>query len=413
MTSQPGAGKVLSNRVIAWTSVVLILVAAGLSWPLLAVYGLGLEAIRTVGTIVLGAGGAIGLLLAARRQQTAEQDLVEKRRDLEHKERVQRHAEAVAADTLAHQQHLSAQTETDAAERRITELYAKAVEQLGSDKAPVRLGGLYALERLAQNTPSQRYTVVNVLCAYLRMPFEVAADPEQDSPASSGIAQERQVRIAAQRILAQHLRPGAQPDTDRFWPDVDLDLTGATLIDFRFQRCRVRSARFTEATFTGDTDFGGTTFLDHAEFDHATFSSSARFSNATFVKDARFRDVSFQGPVRFRGTNFHGDARFTGTEFLDDAWLGGAIFHGDVWFTRATFEQDIRFPEAVFLRDVRFREATFKRAPQQRQKMFKGTWARTAARSSWPDGWVPSKAEGGPWPDSGDDWQSLIPVTRR
>jgi hypothetical protein len=31
-----------------------------------------------------------------------------------------------------------------------------AVEQLGSGKAPVRLGGLYALERFAQDTPRLR-----------------------------------------------------------------------------------------------------------------------------------------------------------------------------------------------------------------------------------------------------------------
>jgi hypothetical protein len=34
---------------------------------------------------------------------------------------------------------------------------------LGSDKAQVRFGGLYALERLAQNNPTQRQTIVNVL----------------------------------------------------------------------------------------------------------------------------------------------------------------------------------------------------------------------------------------------------------
>src|SRR5262249_33582048 len=51
------------------------------------------------------------------------------------------------------------------------ELYTKAVEQLGSDKAPVRLGGLYALERLAQDNSAHRQTIVNVICAYLRMPF--------------------------------------------------------------------------------------------------------------------------------------------------------------------------------------------------------------------------------------------------
>jgi hypothetical protein len=42
----------------------------------------------------------------------------------------------------------------------------------GSDKAPVRLAGLYALERLAQNNEYQRQTIVNVVCAYLRMPYQ-------------------------------------------------------------------------------------------------------------------------------------------------------------------------------------------------------------------------------------------------
>lgn len=36
------------------------------------------------------------------------------------------------------------------------ELYTAAVAQLGDDKAPVRLGGLHALERLARSTPNQR-----------------------------------------------------------------------------------------------------------------------------------------------------------------------------------------------------------------------------------------------------------------
>jgi hypothetical protein len=41
----------------------------------------------------------------------------------------------------------------DAAAWRVTDLYAKAVEQLGSGKAVIRHGGLYALERVAQDNP--------------------------------------------------------------------------------------------------------------------------------------------------------------------------------------------------------------------------------------------------------------------
>lgn len=74
-----------------------------------------------------------------------------------------------------HQELTSADTALDASERRVTELYTRAADQLGSDKAPVRLAGLYALERLGQSNPGQRQTIVDVLCAYLRMPYEPPA----------------------------------------------------------------------------------------------------------------------------------------------------------------------------------------------------------------------------------------------
>src|SRR5689334_20193764 len=49
----------------------------------------------------------------------------------------------IAADRHA------AQTEADR-QRRITESFSKAIEQLGSEKLEVRLGGIYALERISK-----------------------------------------------------------------------------------------------------------------------------------------------------------------------------------------------------------------------------------------------------------------------
>ncbi|MCP2338702.1 hypothetical protein [Actinomadura rupiterrae] len=46
--------------------------------------------------------------------------------------------------------------------------YAKAVEQLGSARGEVRLGGIYALQRLAQDSGRDRPTIVHVLAAYAR-----------------------------------------------------------------------------------------------------------------------------------------------------------------------------------------------------------------------------------------------------
>ena len=204
-----------------------------------------LDAVRTGLAAGAGAGAAVGLMLAFRRQH--------------------------------HQEIATVLTDRDATERRITELYTKAVEQLGSDKAPVRLGGLYALERLAQDNPAHRQTIVNVICAYLRMPFSPTAPTSKPEPEATedpgepatetetrtdGIGdtwqQERQVRLTAQRILAEHLRDdrakdqrSTDPPSPRFWPDIRLDLAGATLIDFGLEYGVMADASFGGATFSG------------------------------------------------------------------------------------------------------------------------------------------------------------------
>ncbi len=50
----------------------------------------------------------------------------------------------------------------------ITDRYTKAIEQLGSDKLDVRLGGIYALERIAVDSARDHPTVVEVLSAFVR-----------------------------------------------------------------------------------------------------------------------------------------------------------------------------------------------------------------------------------------------------
>jgi hypothetical protein len=51
---------------------------------------------------------------------------------------------------------------------QITDRYTKAIEQLGSDKLDVRLGGIYALERIAVDSKRDHPTVVEVLGAFVR-----------------------------------------------------------------------------------------------------------------------------------------------------------------------------------------------------------------------------------------------------
>jgi uncharacterized protein YjbI with pentapeptide repeats len=53
-------------------------------------------------------------------------------------------------------------------EKNITELYTKAVEQLGTDKLEVRLGAIYALERIARDSQKDHWPIMEVLIAYVR-----------------------------------------------------------------------------------------------------------------------------------------------------------------------------------------------------------------------------------------------------
>jgi hypothetical protein len=68
-------------------------------------------------------------------------------------------------------------------EGQITDRYTKAIDQLDTQKAlAVRLGGLYALERIARDSPPDRATIAEVLCAYARTaPREPLTAPAPDS----------------------------------------------------------------------------------------------------------------------------------------------------------------------------------------------------------------------------------------
>jgi hypothetical protein len=55
-----------------------------------------------------------------------------------------------------------------AREGQITDRFARAIDQLGSDSIDVRLGGIRALERIAKNSPVDRPTIQRILGAFVR-----------------------------------------------------------------------------------------------------------------------------------------------------------------------------------------------------------------------------------------------------
>jgi hypothetical protein len=58
---------------------------------------------------------------------------------------------------------------------QITDRFAKAAEQLGSDKVDVRLGAIYALERIMRDCAADQPAVLEILAAYIRQRVPPAA----------------------------------------------------------------------------------------------------------------------------------------------------------------------------------------------------------------------------------------------
>ena len=108
--------------------------------------------------------------------------------------------------TLAEQSGQLDRTLTEQRTRTLNERFATAAEQLGSDKPAVRLAGVYAMAGLADDWAENRQTCVDVLCAYLRMPYE--PDPGQDAPEPERLAFRaiREVRHTVIRVITAHLQ---------------------------------------------------------------------------------------------------------------------------------------------------------------------------------------------------------------
>jgi uncharacterized protein YjbI with pentapeptide repeats len=461
---RPSAGASRDLQVMPWWLVVAglaVAVAAGwsvISW-LLGEANVGtaraqarIDAVRTGLTVIAGTGGAVGLVLAARRQWLSERAQRHQERvaaeTYEHQDRVQGHQEQVAEQTRRHSERLAQMSEYDATERRITDLYTKAVELLGSERAAVRLGGLHALERLAQDNPGHRQTIVDLLCAYLRMsgPDDATRAATQEGPHAKVQAEGQVKRIAAQ-LLTRHLRPG---DEALYWPGTRLDLSGAELRDLDATGCTFAAASFAGTVFTGTTDFTGAVFdgpvrLDDArftdgtalfhrldcrseaaltravfacpaEFDDARFIRPAWFTEAAFTQGASFRRVRFEdtatfdratfGGVSFNRAVFQRGASFEHTTFDDHASFHRVAFHYIAMFRRAAFHgtltfESAEFSKAGFARAVFHDSMLFNNVSLGREPNFDDARATATAFHAWPPGW-----HGVPLDDG---WLSLAP----
>lgn len=187
----------------------------------------------------------------------------------------------------------------------LTQRFSSFTGQLGSDKTAIRLAGVHSLFRLADAWEQERQTLIDVLCAYLRLPWDMRYVD----------AGEGEVRSTIMRLVIERLRDGGSL---RILP-YSFDFTGAV---------------FPVTLLAEDVIFPG-----RVSFSNAVFKGEVIFKNVTFSKDVSFNHAVFEYNTYFDQTKFDGVAQF-----------GRAVFNGDVYFSDVMFgsTEKVVFNSAAF-----------------------------------------------------------------
>jgi hypothetical protein len=191
-------------------------------------------------------------------------------------------------------------------EGQITDRFTKAVTQLGGEEIAVRLGGLYALERIARDSPKDHWPIMEIISAYIRekspkydltlIPYLSKSEREKmvsDSNKPIKTDVQAALTIIGRRIIEQD--PSGSHINLRASYLYDADLKGANLQNADLSKTDLTSADLSDAKLTGanfiSAELSGADFhrahLDSVQFDHANlifadFSDVKSFQNTSF-----------------------------------------------------------------------------------------------------------------------------------
>ncbi|MDQ3816188.1 MAG: pentapeptide repeat-containing protein [Acidobacteriota bacterium] len=250
-----------------------------------------------------------------------------------------------AADSLGNAQ----KNLTLAQEGQITERFTRAVDQLGSEKMEIRLGGIYALERIARDSDKDYETILEILTAFVR-----EHTPRKEDDKSTNDVEPRTDIQAILTVLGRRPKPWTiEMGISRMLNLNETDLRGINLSDAHFEGTfffranlkgsmlggHFRSSVFNQAVVDGSNlngDFQSVNFNNaslrqvwfNSDATHASFSSAdlqeAILSRSNFQK-AVFDNAHLE-KAYMEGADLR-EAILIGA-FLDGARLTGARLEG-------------------------------------------------------------------------------------
>lgn len=214
-------------------------------------------------------------------------------------------------------------------QRQVTDRFYKAVELLESETTDVRMGALFALERIGQDSDRDYHQVMFIIAAYVRQRAGLRDDQFLEPRSSSHpVTEDIQCALTILgRRSKTHLTIEELP--------IDLsetDLTKAKLHNANFAGTLFRGCILNESTFDGGTfegaDFSGADAIG-ARFDRC-FLSEADFRGAN-LSHATFIDFEVRQSSSWRGYQIaRMNGAFDGVDLMDATLDKTKLFVEDI-----------------------------------------------------------------------------------
>ena len=373
--------------------------------------------------ILLATGGLIGLIALGETRRKNDNDLkAANELQIRHKETLYQQEKQFNEQLEEQQKQFNASAFKERkAERR--ERYTKAVEQLGDEKAPIRMGGVYTLVGLVDEwleeenlskpeRAKEGQVIINNLCAYIRSPFTLAShygELSQDTPTTEVIYKDSQQKSHKKwQIISSNLyaciRSRFTPDSrhdelsqdsytafykDReqeFYADkatleseADVRLgiikeihnrlqgseenTPGTWSDFEYDfsgSTFFYPVDLTKSYYKKPVNFSGSTYEGWADFTGSTYEGWADFSRSTYQNLADFSGSTYQGSMAgFSRFTYKGGADFSGSSYKGGADFSGSSYKGRADFSGSSYKGGACFYHSSYKDGANFHSSTY------------------------------------------------------
>ena len=308
------------------------------------------------------------------------------------------------------------------AERR--ERYTKAVEQLGSKEAPIRIGGVYTLVGLVDEwllDENLDYTekvregqvIINSLCAYIRSSFALSFrydELTQESPTAEGLYKNREqdfyidkaefkseadIRLSIIKEIHHRLQ-GPDENTPGAWSDFEYDFSGSTFFypvdltkSYYTKPVNVSGStyqdevRFDGSVYKDEADFGSSIYKSWATFDGSTYTgwvgfncsthqSWADFSASTYQDGATFMSSTYQSWADFSNSTYQSEVYFSDSTYKGKADFCGSTYQNEVYFSYSTYQSEADFSDSIYQGKADFSDSTYQGWADFRNSTYQG-----------------------------------------